>query len=92
LSFILLRKNAPHIERPYKSPFGIVGAGLTVLIAIVTLFFQLADPVYRAGVIGVAIWFAVGIVYFAIVGRHKLVLSPEEEFALSKGQAEYKSH
>ncbi|ADH90420.1 amino acid permease-associated region [Ancylobacter novellus DSM 506] len=92
LSFILLRKNAPHIERPYKSPFGVLGAALTVIIAVVTLFFQLSDPVYRAGVIGVAIWFALGIVYFALKGRHKLVLSPEEEFALSKGTSEYKSH
>lgn len=92
LSFILLRRNAPHIERPYRSPFGIVGAGLTVIIAVVTLFYQLSDPVYRAGVIGVAIWFALGVVYFAIAGRHKLVLSPEEEFALSKGTSEYKSH
>ncbi|WP_278249369.1 hypothetical protein [Hylemonella gracilis] len=41
--------------------------------------------------IGVAIWFAIGIIYFALVGRHKLVLSPEEEFARSKGTAEYKS-
>jgi ethanolamine permease len=92
LSFILLRRNAPHIERPYRSPFGTVGAGLTVIIAVVTLFYQLSDPVYRAGVIGVAIWFALGVVYFAIAGRHKLVLSPEEEFALSKGTSEYKSH
>ena len=37
---------------------------------------------YRVGVIGVAIWFTVGIIYFAAVGRHKLILSPEEEFAL----------
>jgi ethanolamine permease len=37
-------------------------------------------------------WFAIGILYFAFIGRHKLILSPEEEFALSKGTAEYKSH
>jgi ethanolamine permease len=91
LSFILLRKKFPNIARPYKSPFGVVGAGLTMLIALVTIYFQLSDPVYRAGVIGVAIWFAVGIIYFGLVGRHKLVLSPEEEFARSKGTAEYKS-
>jgi len=90
-SFILLRRNFPHIERPYKSPFGIAGAVLTIVLALVTIWFQLADPVYRAGVIGVAIWFTVGIVYFAIIGRHKLVLSPEEEFAMSKGEAEYKT-
>ena len=32
------------------------------------------------------IYFLIGIAYFAIAGRHKLVLSPEEEFALSQGQ------
>ena len=90
-SFILLRRNFPHIARPYKSPFGVAGAGLTIVLALVTIWFQLADPVYRAGVIGVAIWFAVGIAYFAAIGRHKLVLSPEEEFAMSKGEAEYKT-
>jgi ethanolamine permease len=26
-----------------------------------------------------------GILYFAIAGRHRLVLSPEEEFALTRG-------
>ncbi len=92
LSYILLKTRHGHIERPYKSPFGVAGAALTVIIAVVTLGFQLADPTYRAGVIGVAIWFGLGIVYFAIAGRHKLVLSPEEEFALTKGETEYKTY
>ena len=42
-----------------------------------------SDPVYRQGVLWVAVWFAVGVLYFAIRGRHKLILSPEEEFAMS---------
>ncbi|HQS07488.1 MAG: amino acid ABC transporter permease [Rhizobiales bacterium 24-66-13] len=92
LSFILMRKNMPQIARPYVSPFGIPGAVATIVIALVTIYFQLSDPIYRAGVIGVAIWFAIGMAYFAVYGRHKLVLSPEEEFALSKGTAEYKSY
>ncbi len=92
ISFILMRRNMPHIERPYKSPFGIPGAIATIVIALVTIYFQLSDPLYRSGVIGVALWFAVGIAYFAVIGRHKLVLSPEEEFALSGGTAEYKSY
>ncbi|MFG1430513.1 amino acid permease [Xanthobacter sp. V2C-8] len=92
ISFILLRKNMGHIARPYKSPFGIPGAVATIVIALVTIYYQLSDPVYRSGVIGVAIWFAVGIAYFAAFGRHKLVLSPEEEFAMSKGTTEYKSY
>jgi ethanolamine permease len=45
LSFILLRRKLPDIERPYRSPMGVVGAGLTVAIALVTLYFQLTDPV-----------------------------------------------
>ena len=55
---------------------------LTIIIALVTLYYQLSDPVYRVGVIGVASWFAVGIVYFALFGRQPLILSPEEEFAM----------
>ena len=92
VSFILLRRQHTHIERPYRSPLGEFGAYVTIIIALVTIGFQFADPVYRQGVIGVAIWFAVGILYFGLVGRHKLVLSPEEEFALTKGVADYKSH
>ena len=58
LTFIQLRRKFPNIERPYRSPFGVLGASLTVIIALVTIYFQLTDPVYRTGVIGVAIWYA----------------------------------
>jgi hypothetical protein len=34
---------------------------LMVIIALVTIGFQLADPLYRTGVIGVAIWYALEI-------------------------------
>jgi ethanolamine permease len=92
VSFIMLRKYHAHIERPYRSPLGEAGAYATIIIALVTIGYQLADPVYRQGVIGVAIWFALGIIYFGLVGRNRLVLSPEEEFALTKGAAEYRTH
>jgi ethanolamine permease len=82
LTFIQLRRRFPNIERPYRSPFGVLGASLTVIIALVTIGFQLTDPLYRAGVIGVAIWYALAILYFAAYGRRTLVLSPEEEFAV----------
>lgn len=85
LSFILLRVRMPHIPRPYTSPLGNFGAALTMVIAVVTLYFQLTgDPTYTIGVLWVAAWFAVGILYFAVVGRHKLILSPEEEFAMQE--------
>jgi ethanolamine permease len=92
LSFILLRVKMPKMERPYRSPFGIPGAVVTIAIAAVTLYYQLGDSSYQQGIYWVLAWFAIGIVYFALIGRHKLILSPEEEFALSKGTVEYKTH
>jgi ethanolamine permease len=86
LSFILLRRNMPNIERPYRSPLGIPGAVVTVVVALVTLYFQLQDPVYRIGVGAVAAFYVLGLLYFALFGRNHLILSPEEEFALSKGE------
>jgi ethanolamine permease len=91
MSYIQLKRKFPHINRPYVSPFGIAGAGATMIIAAVTLYFQFTDPVFRAGVVGVAIYYAVMMAYFLLVGRHKLILSPEEEFALTKGTGEYKA-
>ncbi|MFN3201966.1 MAG: ethanolamine permease [Bradymonadia bacterium] len=87
LSFIMLRIKMPNIERPYRSPFGMAGAIAALLLSVmvlVTLFIM--EPVYRKVVIGAAIWFLLGLLYFALVGRHKLVKSPEEEFALQQGE------
>jgi len=81
VSFIVLRLRLPRLARPYRSPLGIAGAIATIVIAAVTLVFQLLDPVFVSGVLGVAAWFAIGIAWFAAVGRRRLVLSPEEEFA-----------
>jgi ethanolamine permease len=84
ISFIVLRRNLPHIERPYRSPLGIPGAAATIVIGLVTVYYQLSDPVYRVGVIAVACWFVVGIVYFIVFARHRMILSPEEEFAIEE--------
>jgi ethanolamine permease len=88
-SFIVLRRRLPQLARPYRSPLGEAGAVVTIAIAAVTLVFQLLDPVFVSGVLGVIAWFAIGIVWFALVGRHRLVLSPEEAFAhkASAGQS-----
>lgn len=82
LSFILLRMNLPNIDRPYRNPLGVVSGYLTIIIALVTLYMQFQDPAYRGGVIGVAIWYAAGVIYFAAYGRKTLVYSPEEDFAV----------
>ena len=64
LTFIKLRRSFPNIERPYRSPFGVLGASLTMIIALVTIGFQLAEPIYSTGIIVVAIWSALEIIYF----------------------------
>jgi ethanolamine permease len=84
-SFIRLRRKFPDIERPYRSPVGIWGAGIASLIAIVSLVAMFWNDDYRAGVYGVAIFYVVALAYFALIGRNRLVLSPEEEFALTSG-------
>jgi ethanolamine permease len=82
VSFLVLRARLPELARPYRSPLGRAGAVVTIVIATVTLVYQLLDPVFISGVVGVVAWFAAGILWFALVGRHRLVLSPEEAFAL----------
>jgi ethanolamine permease len=64
------------------SPLGEAGAWATIVIGLVTLVFQVQDPNFFKGVIWVGVWFVLAIIYFAMVGRHKLILSPEEEFAM----------
>jgi ethanolamine permease len=84
LSFVLLRIRLPHIARPYRSPLGVPGAVAALLIAMVTLVtLFVTDPVYRRVVIGAAVWYALGLLWFALFARRKLVLAPEESFALS---------
>ena len=92
ISFILLRSEMPNIERPYRSPLGVPGALVTLAIAIVTIWFQITDPVFRDPVLLTAGYYALMILYFVLFGRTQLVLSPEEEFAMSKGKVDYKTH
>jgi ethanolamine permease len=86
LSFILLRRNLPNIARPYLSKWGLPGAWVAGIIAVVALVSIFLNEDYRPGVYGVAIYYILGVIYFAIAGRNRLVLSPEEEFALTKGE------
>lgn len=82
-SFILLRVHLPRLERPYRSPLGIPGAAIAAIIAVVTLATLFRNPDYNKGVIGAAVWFVLGIAYYAGHARHRLVLAPEEESALA---------
>jgi ethanolamine permease len=86
VSFVMLRRKLPNIERPYVSPVGVGGAIIAAIIAAVSFISLFFNADYRPGVVGTLLWFALGIAYFGLAGRHRLVLSPEEEFALSMGE------
>ena len=86
VSFILLRRRLPDVERPYRSPVGEWGAAVAAVIALCSLGAILYNADYRPGVYGVAIVYLVALAYFAAAGRHRLVFSPEEEFAMTAGQ------
>ena len=84
LAFIMLRVKFPNMERPYRSPLGIPGAVIALIISLATLYFLFLNEDNFYGVVGMAIWFFVGVIYFAVHGRHRLVFSPEEQFALNQ--------
>ena len=88
LSFLVLRGRFPHMKRPYRSVAGVAGAAIALLVAAATLvvLFQNAD--YNKGVIGAAVWFVLGLAYYALIGRRHLVLAPEEAAALQHRREE----
>lgn len=84
-SFVLLRRRFPTALRPYVSPVGVPGAVVAGAIAVLTFVGILFNEDYRPAIVAIAVVFIVGLVLFAIWGRHRLVLSPEEEYAMSGG-------
>ena len=86
VSFIMLRRRLPNIARPYRSPVGEWGAAIAGVIALCALGAILYNEDYRPGVYGVLAVYLVALAYFAAAGRHRLVLSPEEEFATTLGE------
>lgn len=81
VSFVLLRRQLPHLPRPFSSPLGLPGAWLSMAIALLTLITLFLNAEYAKGVYGAAVWFILGLIWFAFHARHHLILSPEEEFA-----------
>jgi ethanolamine permease len=85
VSFLILRRKFPNVSRPFRSPVGVVGALIAGIIAFVTLILMPFNADYRAVVVWVAVVYVIGLLLFAIFGRKRLVLSPEEEYAISGG-------
>ncbi|MFE4261443.1 ethanolamine permease [Streptomyces sp. NPDC056883] len=88
LSHIVLRRREPGLERPYRTPGGIVTSTVAFVLALSALVATfLVDK--DAAFIALAVY-AVALAYFAFYSRHHLVASaPEEEFAaLAEAEAE----
>lgn len=81
LSFLVLRRRLPELPRPYRSPMGMAGASIALVLSLVCLLSLIMSSEYRLGVLGAAVWYALGIGYFVAYARHRLVYSPEEAFA-----------
>jgi ethanolamine permease len=85
VAFVLLRQKFPNAVRPYRSPVGNLGAVVAGVIAAVTFVGLFLNEAYREAIIAIAVLYAVALLIFALWGRHRLVLSPEEEYAMSGG-------
>jgi ethanolamine permease len=85
VSFIILRKKFPNAKRPYKSPWGLPGAYIAAIIAALVFVGFLINPTFQPAIIAIAIVYVLALIGFAVYARHRLVLSPEEEYALSGG-------
>jgi ethanolamine permease len=85
VSFLILRKKFPNAERPYRSPWGRAGAVIAAAIALLIFVGFLLNEAFQPAIIAIAIVYVVILAGFALFFRHRLVLSPEEEYALSGG-------
>ena len=88
LSHIILRTKEPDLERPYRTPGGILTSGLALFLAacaVVATFF--VDETAAGITLGV---YLLAALYFGLYSRHHLVgRAPEEEFdAIGRAEAE----
>ena len=80
LAHIVLRYREPELERPYRTPGGVVTTGVALVLAVAavvaTFFVDVGAAAITAGI------FVIALAYFAFYSRHHLVAeAPEEEFA-----------
>ena len=86
VSFVILRRKYPNAARPYRSPWGIPGAVIAGVIAALIFVGFLLNEAFQPAIVAIAIVYVVMLIGFALFFRHRLVLSPEEEYALSGGE------
>jgi ethanolamine permease len=88
LSHIVLRRNEPDLERPYRTPGGTLTSGVALGLAVLAVVATFIVDV-RASLIMVGVY-ALFLLYFGLYSRHHLVAqAPEEEFAtIEKAESE----
>ncbi|MFF1380124.1 ethanolamine permease [Streptomyces sp. NPDC058308] len=88
LSHIVLRRREPNLERPYRTPGGILTSSVALVLACAALVATFLVDV-TAALIALAVY-VVAIGYFGLYSRRHLVArAPEEEFAaLAAAEAE----
>jgi ethanolamine permease len=88
VSFITLRRKFPDVNRPYKSPMGLFGAYSAAAIAALVFVGLLVNPAFQAAIIAIIVVYVLMLLGFGLHYRKHLVLSPEEEYAMSGGTHE----
>ncbi len=90
LSHLVLRRSAPELERPYRTPGGSITSGTAFLLSIVAFASTFLVSVEAAA--WSAVFYAIMLTWFALYSRHHLVAqAPEEEFAaIAAAEAELK--
>lgn len=85
LSFVILRRKFPNAIRPYRSPWGVPGAVIAGILSLAIFFGFFINEPARPAIAAIAVVYVVMLLIFALHGRKRLVLSPEEEYAVSGG-------
>lgn len=84
-SYIELKLNRSNLPRPYKSPLGLPGAFIGIILAVMALLACFSDPNYRLAVFFVMGFMALAITYFWFFRRKVLIAeAPEEQVALNQ--------
>ncbi len=84
-SFVILRRKFPKASRPYRSPWGVPGAVIAGILSLAIFFGFFINEPARPAIAAIAVVYVVMLLIFALYGRTRLVLSPEEEYAVSGG-------
>lgn len=85
IAFVVLRRRYPNARRPYRSPWGVGGAVAAAGISALIFVGFLLNPTFLPAIIAIIVIYIVMLAGFGLWGRHRLILSPEEEYAVSGG-------